>query len=158
MYSVIGRERRDFHYTLFISHTVSSPQEEHGSAGPLFPPVEPLKAVRDPMVAVDATPGGSVCWECPTGLHRSHWKCPLGCTGSCVSAGPSPTCTRKAYRTGPPRGPHSCTSTRSLSVRPWAPHRPEPEAQGRTQQSALRRPLSRSFSRLRATGSLTHCT
>ncbi|XP_032447699.1 sushi domain-containing protein 4 isoform X5 [Lynx canadensis] len=35
---------------------VSSPQEEHGSAGPLFPPVEPLKAARGPMVAADATP------------------------------------------------------------------------------------------------------
>ncbi|XP_046933149.1 sushi domain-containing protein 4 isoform X4 [Lynx rufus] len=35
---------------------VSPPQEEHGSAGPLFPPVEPLKAARGPMVAADATP------------------------------------------------------------------------------------------------------
>ena len=70
----IGRETRYFHYTLFTSHTISSPREEHQlGGGSSHHPVKLLRPIRHSMITVENTLNGVLCqWGRPPGLYGLH--------------------------------------------------------------------------------------
>lgn len=75
LYLVIRRESGYFHYTLFPSHTIYSPQEEQQLCWVIIPSSKTAKAsmpCRDHSGY--CTEGMPNNWECSTGLHREQDK------------------------------------------------------------------------------------